>query len=95
MSQSEKQFENQVKKWLKEHGAWFVKTWGGGYQRNGLPDLICCYKGKFIALELKREDGKASPLQLYEIKAIKESGGVAMVLRPSEFESFKKFLLNM
>ena len=49
----EKRFEIQVKKWLKEHNAWFVKTWSNGTQRAGLPDLIICWKGRFIGIELK------------------------------------------
>lgn len=91
----EKRFEEQVKKWLKEHGAWFVKTWGGGYQRNGLPDLIICWKGRFIGVELKAENGKATELQKHEIETICEAGGVGLILKPSGFDDFKKILLNM
>lgn len=92
---SEKQFENQVKKWLKEHGAWFLKTWGGGYQRNGIPDLLICWKGKFIGIELKTDIGKPSPLQLYELNEIEKAGGIALILRPKTWEDYKKFLLKM
>lgn len=92
---TEKQFENQVKKFLKEHGAWFVKTWGGGYQRAGLPDIIACYKGKFLGIELKAENGRASELQKHEIETIRMAGGVGIILKPSGFDDFKKFLLKM
>lgn len=92
---TEKQFENQVKKWLKEHGAWFLKTWGGGYQRSGIPDLLICWKGKFIGIELKTDIGKPSPLQIHELKSIEEAGGIALILRPSTWEGYKKFLLKM
>lgn len=92
---NEKAFENQVKKWLKEHGAWYVKTWGGGYQRNGLPDLIICWKGHFIGLELKAENGRASELQKHEIEQIRKAGGIGMILKPSGFEELKKILLNL
>ena len=27
---------------------------------HGIPDLILCLKGKFVAIELKNEDGKTS-----------------------------------
>ena len=92
---SEKQFENQVKKWLKEHGAWYLQTWGGGYQRNGIPDLLICWKGKFIGVELKAENGRASELQKHEIETIRMAGGVGIILKPSGFDDFKKFLLKM
>lgn len=92
---SEKAFENKVKKWLKEHDAWYVKTWSNGVQRAGIPDLIICWKGRFIGLELKAENGKASPLQMHELLKIKEAGGVALLVRPSDWEDVKKFLLNL
>lgn len=92
---SEKNFENRVKKWLKEHGAWYLKTWGGGYQRNGIPDLLICWKGKFIGVELKAENGTASELQKYELKTINDAGGIGIILKPSGFDDFKNFLLKM
>lgn len=62
---------------------------------HGIPDLILCLKGKFIAIELKKEDGKPSELQLYNIEKIKQSGGQAFILRPSEFEKFKEEVLKI
>ena len=87
----EKAFENQIKKYLKDHGAWFLKTWSNGVQRAGVPDLLACYKGKFIAIEVKAENGRASELQRYEVEQIRKAGGIAMILKPSEFDLFKKF----
>lgn len=39
--------------------------------------------------------GKASPLQLHNIEQIKKSGGQAFVLRPNEFENFKKEVIRV
>lgn len=91
----EKRFEIQVKKWLKEHNAWFVKTWSNGTQRAGLPDLIICWKGRFIGIELKAENGRASELQKYELEQIRKAGGVGLILKPSGFEELKNFLLGL
>lgn len=88
----EKQFEQKVKKFLKSKGAWILKTWGGGFQRSGIPDLLCCYNGNFMAIELKAENGKLSQLQKFELDKIQKAGGVAIVLRPSDFEEFKELL---
>lgn len=92
---TEKKFEEQVKKWLKEHNAWYVKTWSNGIQRAGIPDLIICWKGRFIGLELKAENGRPSELQKREVDQIKKAGGIAMILYPSGFEDFKKLLMNL
>ena len=38
---AEKNFENKVKKFLKDKGAWVLKYWGGAaYTKSGIPDLL-------------------------------------------------------
>lgn len=93
---AEKLFENKVKAFLKSKGCWFVKYWGGGqFTKAGIPDILACYKGKFIALEIKAPTGKPSELQLYNIEKIKEAGGIAMVLYPKDFVKFKELVENL
>lgn len=89
---SEKSFENKIKKFLKDEGCWFLKTWGGGYQRSGIPDLLICCNGYFLGVELKASNGKASELQLWNIEKIKESKGVGLILYPKDFEIFKDLI---
>lgn len=50
-------------------------------QRGGISDLLVCYKGQFVALELKDDIGKASPQQIKFIEEIEDAGGVAAVCR--------------
>lgn len=88
----EKQFEKQVKDYLKEQGCWVLKTWSNGIQREGVPDLLICINGYFVGVELKARNGKPSELQLWNIDKIRESNGFAMVLYPSAFERFKKLV---
>lgn len=48
---------------------------------SGVPDLICCHNGEFIAIELKRNKNiEPSALQDYNIKKIQENGGRAYVI---------------
>lgn len=91
----EKQFENKIKKILKDRGAWFLKTFSNGVQRAGVPDLIVCYKGTFMGIEVKAEKGVISPLQFRELDKIRKAGGVAFVVKPSEFDNFIEFLDKM
>ena len=72
--------------------AWFLKVGGNAAQRSGVPDIIVCLKGRFIAIELKREDGsgKASKQQLIECKKITKSGGIAIV--SDDFKEVKNLL---
>ena len=87
----EKNFENKIKKFLKDQDCYFIKYWGGGqFTKSGVPDLLICCNGYFVAIEVKAENGKPSELQLYHQKKIKESGGKAYILYPKDFEQFKK-----
>lgn len=74
----EKTITNQILKYLKSEPECFAfKEHGGLYGVSGLPDIICCYKGKFMAFEVKTPQGKLSRLQEIAIKRINESGGMA------------------
>ena len=48
--------------------------------RAGIIDIITCYRGIYIALELKVEPNKATPLQEYEIEEIRNHKGSAFVV---------------
>ena len=85
----EKDFEKQVRQFLEDQGCWVLKTWSNGIQREGVPDLLCCCNGWFLAVELKAEKGKPKKLQLWNIENIRAADGVAVVLYPDQFENFK------
>lgn len=90
----EKQFEEKIKKFMKESGAWGFKYWaGGGFTRAGIPDLIYCVNGYFVAVEVKAAHGKPSELQIHTINKIREAGGIAVILYPKHFETFKEGVL--
>lgn len=89
----EKQFEEKVKKYLKEQGCWFLKYWGGGgYTKSGIPDILVCCKGKFIGVEVKAADGKPSDLQIYNLRKIDTAGGFSILLYPKDFDMFKRLI---
>lgn len=93
---AEKNFENRVKAFLKAQGCWFIKYWGGGqFTKAGVPDLLVCCNGHFLAVELKAPNGKPSPLQLHTINEIIDAGGTALVLYPSGFEDFKELVKKL
>lgn len=96
MAGPEKLFENKVKKFLSEQGCWYLKYWAGSqFTKSGIPDLLICCNGRFIAVEVKAENGVVAELQKWNIKNIQKAGGIAMVLYPSQFEDFKKLILEV
>ena len=89
---AEKTFETKVKAFLKAENCWTLKTWSNGVQRSGVPDLLICCNGYFLGVEIKAENGKPSDLQLWNIKKIRESGGIAIVLYPNQFKAFQDLI---
>jgi len=88
----EKQFENKVKKFFQEQGnIWFTKIWGGGYQKSGIPDLICCVNGIFISVELKASKGKASELQIYNTNKVNQANGIGIILTLKGLKNLKNW----
>jgi hypothetical protein len=92
--QPETRFKEKVQKRLKELGpdCWVVKVQQVAIR--GTPDLLICYAGKFIAMELKVGSNKASPLQEHVLQAIRLAGGSAWVVTPNNLEQCLKDLQN-
>ena len=70
MSTPEAKVKNKVKQILKEYGAYQFSPQTGGYGRSGIPDIIACYKGRFIAVECKAGNNKPTRLQEKELRDI-------------------------
>lgn len=71
-----------ILKYLKTvDGCFFWKEHGGMYGTAGIPDIICCYRGRFFGFEVKTEKGQPTRLQLATIRKIKAAGGTALVVR--------------
>ena len=77
----EKDLIKAIGKYLKTvPGLFFWKEHGGMYGTAGIPDIIVCYKGKFIAFEAKVGYNKPTELQTQTINQITRSGGLAQVV---------------
>ena len=71
---------------------WYTKIWGGGFQKSGIPDLICCVNGVMLAVEVKASNGRPSELQKLNISRINTSGGIGVFLYPEGFDEFKNLM---
>lgn len=60
------------------------KEHGGMYGTAGIPDIICCYRGKFVVFEVKAEKGRTTALQESVINKIQKCGEKAAVVRSVE-----------
>ena len=64
-----------------------------GMGRAGVPDIIACFKGHFLAIEAKAGKNKPTALQEREIANIQKAGGHAMVLNEDNLDLLE-FLIN-
>lgn len=102
---TEKQFENSIKRYLRDVGVYplgtpknemlvppvgyYEKRHGSMFTKSGLPDMHICIHGHSLEVEIKKEGGKPSPLQLFMIDQINDAGGHAFVIWPEDFDEFK------
>lgn len=65
---------------LREHPeTWYVKTHGAGWGRIGVPDILACIAGRFLAIEVKRSGGRLTRMQHHELEQIEAADGIVLV----------------
>ena len=92
MSTPEANVKNKVKRILKEYGAYQFSPQTGGYGRSGIPDIIACYKGTFIAIECKAGNNKPTKLQEKELRDIALVGGYVCVINEDNMKDVRTLL---
>ena len=75
----ERDIVTAIKRYLASLGSdvFFWKEHGSVYGTNGVPDIICCYKGRFLGLECKLPGGRLTKIQKRTIEKINRAGGFA------------------
>lgn len=81
-----------VRRVLVDEGVYYFSPAANGFGRAGIPDIICCFKGRFIALEIKAGKGKTTALQDREIAAINAHGGIAIVVNENNINDVLELL---
>mgnify|MGYP003615764181 FL=1 len=69
-----------------------INQHGSAFSARGVPDIIMCINGKFIAVELKVGNNKPTPLQEDYIAMINQANGSAYVLY--SLDDFKEVIEN-
>ena len=88
----EKKVKDKVVKLLKEAGVYYFYASTHGFGRSGVPDLVCCLKGKFIGIECKAGKNKPTPLQEKEMAAIRAAGGTTLVVNEDNIDDVKELI---
>jgi hypothetical protein len=73
----ERNILDRIRREFKARGIWLLKVHGSPLQQRGVPDLIGCWRGRFIALEGKVPGEQPTPIQAYRLEEIRRAGGIA------------------
>jgi len=68
-----------IVRYLQKRGAWVARIRGTWGQRKGLPDILACWQGRLIAIEVKTGAGRLTPPQRREHEALRTAGAVVLV----------------
>lgn len=82
----EKKVKDKVVNILKEEEVYYFFPATHGFGRSGVPDIVCCVDGHFLAIECKAGTNKPTALQVREIEAIRRSNGVALVVNEENWD---------
>lgn len=86
----EQGIQRKIIKWLEAEGYYVVKVISAS--KSGVPDLLCCVKGYFVAIEVKTPNTRnnVSELQKYNLDTVLKSGGYSLVAW--ELEQVKEYI---
>jgi Holliday junction resolvase len=84
-----------VVKMLKEMDAYYFFPVMGGFGRSGVPDIIGCSLGLFIAIECKAGKNKTTALQDRELASIRKAGGFTFVANENNLDELRELLCQL
>ncbi len=81
---SEAQIQAEILNYLRLLGpvCWVIKA--AVCNERGVPDILCCYKGRFVGIEVKTCKGRLGPAQKVQGKRIQMACGSSGVARSVE-----------
>jgi hypothetical protein len=94
-STPERKVKEKVVTVLKQYGAYYFFPATYGLGRAGVPDIIACRHGFFIAIECKAGKGTTTALQERELQRIRDAGGIALVIDETNIEVVRTILTTI
>ena len=91
----EKKVKTKVVAQLKALGAYYFYPVTGGFGASGVPDVVGCYKGRFIGIECKANGNKPTALQQMNLDKIAAQGGIALVIDETNVNELKGMIENV
>ena len=92
----ESQFQSKVRQYIEAKGGIVINIIPTGVGNAGVSDLIICYNGKFIALELKLDTKKykATNQQIMFLNKVRKAKGLSAILCYNNWENELESILR-
>jgi len=76
---TEQQIQKKITTYLESQGCYVVKVISAS--KSGVPDILACYEGVFIGIEVKKPStiNTVTKLQEYNLDKIREADGHSLV----------------
>lgn len=93
----EKKVKKKAVEILKQYGAYYFYPVTGGFGASGVPDIIACYNGRFLGIEVKADAKKRGPtaLQQKNLNQINATGGVGLVIDANNLDELEKVMKKL
>lgn len=91
----EKRVKDKVVSVLKTEDAYYFFPATHGFGRSGVPDIVACVSGLFLAIECKAGKNKITALQAREIQSIRKADGVAVVVNEENWDMLPELIRKM
>lgn len=89
----EKKVKTRVTKLLDSYGVYWFYPVMSGYGSSGIPDIVACVRGRFVAIECKATPkDHPTALQQKNLASIKDQGGIAVVINAENVEELKNVI---
>jgi Holliday junction resolvase len=85
---AETKIQRDIQKYLNDNR---ILNWrNSDAKTSGVPDLMACYKGFLIGLEVKTLEGRPTEIQKHKIELIRKAGGYGIF--PTSVEDVRKLI---
>lgn len=80
-AKTEKEIVGEIRELLRFLNIFHWKVFTGPTNLPGISDFLGCYKGKFLAIEVKRDGREPTELQATFLEEVRRAGGIGFVAR--------------
>ena len=78
---TETPLQERIQTLIRQKGGYVVKQHGDMISEPGIPDLLVCYRGIFLGIEVKVNNNTPSKHQGIHCRKIWNAGGIAAIVR--------------